>query len=304
MVDLCFLGTLGNIPLPYRHLSSLLISFNGKNILIDCGEGTQVAIRKYGWGFKNIDYILITHLHGDHIFGLPGLLSTMGNSDRREKVTIIGPEGVRKGVEGLNVVNQYLPYELEVIELKSESISLYSDVILSSLEVEHSTQCLGYSLYFKRKRRFSREKAEENGVPKVLWSKLQKSGSKEEYEGKIFTPEMVLGDERRGIKVSYITDTRPIEVIPNFIKESDVFICEGNYGDDNDLPKALKNKHMTFREGARLAKIGNCKELILTHFSPALQNPEDYIQNAKEVFGNVSVGIEGEVRNVKYEEGL
>ena len=185
----------------------------------------------------------------------------MGNSDRREKVKIIGPVGLKKVVDGLNVINPYLPYELEVIEVKTEEIVLNDEIIISSLELEHSTNCVGYSFYFKRRRKFDREKAEGNNVPKILWSKLQKNEEEIEYEGNTYTKEMVLGDERRGIKLSYITDTRPIKEIPEFIKDSDLFICEGNYGDDNDLDKALKNKHMTFRESATLAKLGECMEL-------------------------------------------
>ena len=174
MVDLCFLGTLGNIPLPNRHLAALMVAYNGRKILIDCGEGTQVAIREGGLGFKNIDCICITHVHGDHIIGLPGLLSTMGNSDRREKVKIIGPVGLKKVVDGLNIINPYLPYELEVVEVATEEIVLSDEIIISSLELEHSTNCVGYSFYFKRRRKFDREKAEGNNVPKVLWNKLQK----------------------------------------------------------------------------------------------------------------------------------
>ena len=302
MVDLCFLGTLGNIPLPNRHLAALMVAYNGRKILIDCGEGTQVAIREGGLGFKNIDCICITHVHGDHIIGLPGLLSTMGNSDRREKVKIIGPVGLRKVVDGLNVINPYLPYELEIIEVKTEKIVLSDEIIISSLELEHSTNCVGYSFYFKRRRKFDREKAEENNVPKILWSKLQKNEEEIEYEGSIYTKEMVLGHESRGIKLSYITDTRPIKEIPEFIKDSDLFICEGNYGDDNDLDKALKNKHMTFRESATLAKLGECMELKITHFSPSLPNPQDFIHNAKEVFENSSIAYDGELKTINYRE--
>ena len=159
-----------------------------------------------------------------------------------------------------------------------------------------------YSFYFKRRRKFDREKAEGNNVPKILWSKLQKNEEEIEYEGNIYTKEMVLGDERRGIKLSYITDTRPIKEIPKFIKDSDLFICEGNYGDDNDLDKALKNKHMTFRESATLAKLGECMELKITHFSPSLQNPEDFIHNAKEVFENSSIAYDGELKTISYRE--
>lgn len=302
MVDLCFLGTLGNIPLPGRHLAALMLSYNGRKILVDCGEGTQVAIREHGLGFKNIDCICITHIHGDHIIGLPGLLSTMGNSDRREKVKIIGPVGLKRVVDGLNVINSYLPYELEIVEVESEKIELNNDIIISSLELEHSTNCVGYSFYFKRRRKFDKDKAESNNVPKVLWGKLQKTEDEIEYEGNTYTREMVLGDERRGIKLSYITDTRPVEGIPEFIKDSDLFICEGNYGDDNDLPKALKNKHMTFRESATLAKLGECKELKITHFSPSLQKPEDFILNAKEVFENSSISYDGELKTISYRE--
>ena len=281
MVDLCFLGTLGNIPLPNRHLAALMVAYNGRKILVDCGEGTQVAIREGGLGFKNIDCICITHVHGDHIIGLLGL---------------------KKVVDGLNIINPYLPYELEVVEVATEEIVLSDEIIISSLELEHSTNCVGYSFYFKRRRKFDREKAEGNNVPKILWSKLQKNEEEIEYEGNIYTKEMVLGDERRGIKLSYITDTRPIKEIPKFIKDSDLFICEGNYGDDNDLDKALKNKHMTFRESATLAKLGECMELKITHFSPSLQNPEDFIHNAKEVFENSSIAYDGELKTISYRE--
>lgn len=301
MIDICFLGTLGNIPLPNRHLASLLIKYNGRKILIDCGEGTQVAIRKIGWGFKNIDYIFITHAHGDHIIGLPGLLSTMGNSDRREKVTIIGPEGIKKVIDGLNIVNPYLPYEIDVIENPMEELEILPGIIASCLNLEHSTECLGYSLYFKRVPRFSVEMAEKNKVPKLFWNRLQK-GESLVSDGVEYNPAMVLGEERKGVKLSYITDTRPIDEIPKFIEESDLFICEGTYGNDEDINKAIKNKHMTFRESATLAGKGKCKELKITHFSPALTSPMEYINNAKEVFESSSLAYDGEVKTLKFIE--
>ncbi|WP_252225560.1 ribonuclease Z [Clostridium sp. ZBS2] len=313
MIDLCTLGTIGGMPMVDKFLSSTLININGRKILIDCGEGTQVAMRKIGWGFKSLDLICITHSHGDHTIGLPGLLSTIGNCGRSEKITIVGPKGFKEIVNGLNVINPYLPYELEIIELENNELKFLintngtslcenddkCNLILSSLEVEHSAKCLSYNFYIKRFPRFSVDKAIKNNVPKTLWNKLQ-SQETINYNNRIYTPDLVLDNERKGIKISYVTDTRPTNAIPDFIKYSDLFICEGTYGSDEDIEKAIKNKHMTFRESATLAQNGECKELILTHFSPALSNPESYIYNAKEVFENSNVAHDGLIKNLKF----
>ncbi|AOR23102.1 ribonuclease Z [Clostridium taeniosporum] len=313
MIDLCILGTTGGMPMVDKFLSSTLININGRKILIDCGEGTQVAMRKIGWGFKSLDLICITHSHGDHIIGLPGLLSTMGNSGRTEKVTIVGPKGINEVVTGLNVINPYLPYELEVIELENNKLNLLvnknnislcknedkCNLVLSSLEVDHSATCLSYSFYIKRRPRFSVDKASKNNVPKSLWNRLQ-NGEIVNYDNKIYTPDLVLDNLRKGIKLSYVTDTRPTEAIPEFIKYSDLFICEGTYGSDDDIEKAIKNKHMTFRESATLAKKSECKELILTHFSPALANPEIFLENATNILTNTKIGYDGLIKNLKF----
>ena len=302
MVDICLLGCGGGMPMPFRSLSSTILNFKGRKILIDCGEGTQVSMKIAGTGFKDIDLICITHCHGDHIVGLPGLLATIGNSGRIQPLTIIGPSGITEVVNGLRVIAKYLPYEINIIEnpkevkfdINKEKLELSKEncqLILSCLEVEHSAPCIGYSFYFKRDRKFSLEKAEENNVPKVLWNKLQKGNNEIIiYDGKTYKKEMVLGEERRGIKLSLITDTRPLKDIITFIKDSDLFICEGTYGDDADIEKAIKNKHMTFREAALLAKEGKCKEMLLTHFSPSMIEPKEYEENAKSIFENTIIG--------------
>ena len=311
MIDLTLLGCGGGMPMPNRHLSSMFINFQGRKILIDVGEGTQVAIRENKLGFKSIDVILITHVHGDHIVGLPGILATIGNSGREEPLTIIGPSGIKDVIKGLSVLFPYLPYEINIEENNKEiafsldKIKLQlsnidkGDIIIKSEELDHSAPCLGYSFYFKRKRKFNLEKAMEMKVPKVLWSKLQKEESAE-YEGIIYNSSMVLGDERKGIKLSYITDTRPNEKIVDLIKNSDLFICEGTYGSDEDINKAIKNKHMTFREAANLAKASNVNELLLTHFSPAMNEAKEYINNAKEVFDNTVIGEDGMTKALKF----
>lgn len=309
MVDICMLGTGGGMPMPFRYLSSSILNYKGRKILIDCGEGTQVSMRIAGTGFKSIDVILITHFHGDHIVGLPGLLSTIGNSGREEDLTIVGPEGIKNVIESLSVLCPFLPYKINIIE-NPKNISFSIDGILrvssndgeinlNALKLDHSSECLGYSLYFKRNREFLIDKAKENNVPQKLWKELQK-GLDVEFDNILYTPSMVLGEERKGIKISYITDTRPIDSIIDFVYESDIFICEGTYGDDEDIEKAIKNKHMTFREASKLANKSKVKELIITHFSPAMINPEEYINNANTEFENVKIAFDRQKTQVKY----
>lgn len=315
MLNLTLLGSGGGMPMPNRFLSSLLINYKGRKILMDCGEGTQVAMRKINTGFKSLDIICITHVHGDHIFGLPGLLSTMGNSDRTDPITIIGPEGIEGIIEDMMRVVSYLPYKVNIIENPMKSLNIYSsssgiylkeqhdvhneEIILSTILLEHSAPCLGYSLYLARKPKFIPSKAVKNKVPIELWSRLQ-AGEDIRYKEKLYYPSMVLGEKRTGIKLSYITDTRPIDTIPKFINGSDLLICEGTYGDNKDMDKAIKNKHMTFSEAAELARKGNVKELLLTHFSPAIDEPKGYNLNAKSIFENSIIGFDGFTKSLSY----
>ena len=234
MIDLVLLGCGGNMPMPNRFLSSLFINYKGRKILIDCGEGTQVSMRMKNCGFKNIDLILITHLHGDHIIGLIGLLQTMGNSGKTDDLTIVGPIGIIDAIKAIKVLVEYLPYKVNIIENPKQTFSLEHDILkdidISTINLDHSTECIGYSLYFKRKPKFDREKAILNQVPQNLWKKLQENSSAI-YKDKTYYADMVLGENRRGIKLSFITDTRPTFEIPEFIYESDLFICEGMYGE-------------------------------------------------------------------------
>ena len=305
MIDLTLLGCGGNVPMPNRFLSSLFINYKGCKILIDCGEGTQVAIKKNNCGFKNIDLILITHLHGDHIIGLIGLLQTMGNSGKVNDLTIVGPAGIIDAMNAIKVLVEYLPYKVYVIENPKEKFSLehkiLKDIEISTIDLDHSTECLGYSLYFKRKAKFDRDKALSNEVPQILWKKLQENDTVL-YGDKTYNSDMVLGDERRGIKLSFITDTRPAFEIPQFIYGSDLFVCEGMYGDDLDISKAVKNKHMTFREAASLANAGNVDKLLLTHFSPSIEEPKDFIENATNLFKETIIGEDGLTLNLSYKD--
>ncbi|MGM9935194.1 ribonuclease Z [uncultured Clostridium sp.] len=303
MVDVVLLGCGGGMPMPERFLSASLLIYKGRKILIDCGEGTQVSMRMCNTGFKTIDVICISHIHGDHIIGLPGLLGTMGNSGRKEPVTIIGPEGITKAVNGLRTIVEWLPYEINIIENPKEAMKFINEeLIISCLEVEHSSPCMGYSFYFKRSPRFDVDNAIKNNVPKKFWNVLQRGKDSVEDEGVIYKREMVMGEERKGIKISFITDSRPVSNMPHFIYESDLFICEGTYGSDEDIEKAIKNKHMTFREAAALARDGGVKNLLLTHFGTAMGSPLLYENNAKEVFENTIIGYDRFKTNLQFDK--
>ncbi len=290
MLDVCLLGTSGMMPLPGRWLTALMTRYNGSSLLIDCGEGTQIAIREKGWTFHSIDTICFTHYHGDHISGLPGLLLSMGNADRTEPVTLIGPKGLERVVSALRVIAPELPFEVKFIELSEPEETIETKGYqIRAFQVKHNVICYGYSIEIKRGGRFYTERALENQVPQKFWNRLQKGETIAEGDI-IYTPELVLGPERKGIKLTYCTDSRPVKAIADHAAESDLFICEGMYGENEKDSKAKEYKHMTFSEAAKLAKAAEVKELWLTHYSPSLIRPEDFIGNAKHIFPNTKPG--------------
>lgn len=302
MLDLCLLGTGGMMPLPYRWLTSLMLRYNGSSLLIDCGEGTQIAIREKGWSFRPIDIICITHFHGDHISGLPGILLAMSNSDRTEPLTMIGPKGLERVVKALRVIAPELPFEIKFIELTEpqQQIRLHGYVI-DAFKVNHRVTCYGYSISIERAGMFEVDKAKQNDVPMRFWSRLQK-GETIESDGRVYFPELVLGPARKGLKVTYTTDTRPTDSIVRNAKDSDLFICEGMYGEKGDVNNAVKYRHMTFEEAGRLAKQAGVKELWLTHYSPALNRPEQYIEDVRQIFQNSYPGKDKKSLELNFEE--
>lgn len=302
MLDVCLLGTSGMLPLPNRYLTSMMTRYNGSSLLVDCGEATQMAVKEKGWSFNPIDVICFTHYHADHISGLPGLLLTIGNSDRTEPVTLIGPKGLSRVVSALRVIAPELPYELNFIELTSpsEHISIKGYEI-DAFKVSHAVTCYGYTINIPRIGKFDVEKARNLGIPQKCWNKLQ-HGNQMEVDGVLYTPDMVMGEPRKGLKVTYCTDSRPVASIAENAAGADLFICEGMYGEPDKESKAKENKHMTFREAAMLAKTANVKEMWLTHFSPSLVRPADYISEAKNIFQNVKVGTDGMTAELVFED--
>lgn len=302
MLDVCLLGTGGMMPLPYRWLTSLMMRYNGSGILIDCGEGTQITIREKGWSVKPIDVMCFTHYHGDHISGLPGLLLTMGNAERTEPLTMIGPKGLERVVNALRVIAPELPFEIKFMEIEgNEQTFEMNGYRLKAFKVNHNVLCYGYTLEIDRAGKFQLEKAESLGIPRQYWSRLQK-GEKIEYEGALYTPDMVLGEARKGIKLTYCTDSRPTASIAENATGSDLFICEGMYGEKDKAQKAREHKHMTFYEAAELAKKAEVSELWLTHYSPSLPRPEDYLEEVRKVFPRTCVAKDRRTVTLRFEE--
>ena len=254
--------------------------------MIDCGEGTQIAVREKGWSCNPIDVICFTHYHGDHISGLPGLLLTMGNADRTEPLTLIGPKGLERVVNALRVIAPELPFSIIFKEItQNEQDFEVKGYHIHAFRVQHNVTCYGYTIQIPRAGRFHAEKAKELGIPLIFWSHLQKGETMTDGD-KVYTPDMVMGEKRKGIKVTYVTDTRPLPIIAEQAKDADLFICEGMYGEPDKLAKAKEYKHMTFYEAAQLAKEAEVAEMWLTHYSPSLTHPEEYMDEVKKIFPN------------------
>ena len=301
MLDVCLLGSGGMMPLPYRWLTALMTRFNGSSLLIDCGEGTQIAIKEKGWSFKPIDVICFTHYHGDHISGLPGLLLTMGNADRREPLTLIGPKGLERVVNSLRVIAPELPFPILFKEIEGpEQTFEMNGYRLKAFRVNHNVLCYGYTVEIDRAGKFDPERAKAQGIPQRYWKHLQK-GETVELDECVWTPDMVLGPPRKGIKLTYTTDTRPTQSIRENAKGSDLFICEGMYGEKEKAAKAVEYKHMTFYEAAQLAKEAGVQEMWLTHYSPSLTRPEEYMEEVRKIFPAAKAGKDKMSVEMKFE---
>lgn len=293
MLTVCLPGTGGFMPLPNRWLTCCWVEYQGKALLIDCGEGTQLALRQAGLHLSRLELLLLTHFHADHVAGLPGLLLTAGNLGKTTPLTIAGPPGLRYVVAALLVVAP-VAFPIRLVELEEgETLPGWEGLGVSFLPLRHSVPCYGYRVAVERKPVFNPQKAQALGVPKPLYRQLHSGAPVTLEGGRVVTPDQVLEGARPPITVTYCTDTRPFAAMAEFSRGADLMIAEGMYGEDALAAKAAEKQHSIFSDSARLAAAAGAKRLWLTHFSPALSDPQAYIAAAQALFPGAQAGCDG-----------
>jgi ribonuclease Z len=288
------------MPLPGRWLSSALVRNGSTLTLFDCGEGTQIPWKSLGWGFRQLGAICLSHMHADHVAGLPGVFFMVAHAGRTKPLEIYGPVGTSYVIEGLRRIAADLPFLISIHELKGgEHFELPGGLQGSCTMAAHGIPCLAYRAELARRPAFQAERAKELDLPVQLWSRLQR-GETLEYNGQIITPEQVLGPERRGISFAYITDTRPTLALNTLAHDVDLLICESMYDDPADIVLARANAHMIAEESAGIAKAAGAHELILTHFSPKINDTTQAAKAARRVFEHTRAAKDGMVIHLDF----
>ncbi len=271
------LGCGGMMPLPYRHLTSVLLRRDGDLFLFDCGEGTQVSLRRLNLKWKKIDAIFISHTHADHITGLPGILMLSSQVERKEPLYIYGPPKIKEYVEtSRKVLDMYINYPIVIKEITAPCV-VHSgkDFYIRAFPLEHTKTCVGYTLEeLDRPGEFFPEKAMELKVPcGPMWSQLQSGFEVTLADGSVVKPEQVLGSKRSGRKFSFVTDTLYKPSIANEVRGSDLLICEGMFEKDL-IDQAKEKKHMTAEQAAIIARDANVRRMCMIHYSPRYTDRE------------------------------
>lgn len=287
MLTVTLLGTGGTQPLPERALAALAVSVGGGTVLLDCGEGTQTALRRWGVSAYRLHTVLLTHYHGDHILGLPGLLQTLSSLGRTAPLTVVGPAGLEAVAAPMAALAGPLPFAVHWRQAGQEAFAA-GPLTVTPFPLEHRVPCCGYALTLPRAGRFDPGRARAAGIPVALWSRLQAGQT---VEG--FTPDQVLGPPRRGLKVVYATDTRPCPAVTEAAREADLLCMDATYADDADLDKAKLYGHATCRETGALAAEAGVRRLWLTHYSAAVTDLAPGLAAAQRAYPDAVAGTDG-----------
>ncbi|EPF27338.1 ribonuclease Z [Treponema socranskii subsp. paredis ATCC 35535] len=271
------LGCGGMMPLPYRHLTSVLLRREGELFLFDGGEGTQVSLRRLNLKWKKINAIFVSHTHADHVTGLPGIMMLSSQVDRTEPLYIYGPPKIAEYIEtSRKVLDMFINYPVVVKEITAPCVVHGGEgFYIRAFPLAHTKTCVGYTLEeLDRPGEFSPEKAKALKVPMgPLWGKLQKGESVTASDGKTVTPDQVLGPSRSGRKFSYVTDTLYKPSIADEVRGSDLLICEGMF-EEALLDQAREKKHMTAKQSATIARDAGVKRMAMIHYSPRYTDRE------------------------------
>ncbi|MDE7295161.1 MAG: ribonuclease Z [Oscillospiraceae bacterium] len=298
MLEIFLPGTGGMKPLPDRFLTGLWAEHDGSGLLIDCGEGMQVALAKISRSLARLDVLLITHFHADHISGLPGLLLSTGNFGKTSPLKIYCPVGGTEIIKKLCCICPELPFEVKVKEISGRGEIMWEDISVGYMPIRHRVPGLCYSLTEKRKPVFSPEKAKALGIPVNFWKELH-GGKSVNIDGREITTEMVTDGERQPLKVTYITDSVYFDELAEFAFRSNLLICEGMYGSEEYREKMKEKQHMIFSDSARVASLSESEELWLTHYSPAMTDPREYEKQIKAMFANTIISRDGISKIIK-----
>ena len=306
-MEVFILGFGGMQPLPYRHLTSVLLRRDGDLFLFDGGEGTQVSLKRLNLKWKKINAIFVSHTHADHVTGLPGIMMLSSQVDRTEPLYIYGPPKIAEYIEtSRKVLDMYINYPVIVKEISAPCIvHEEKDFIIRAFPLKHTKTCVGYTLEEKdRPGEFNPERAKELNVPcGPLWSKLQGGQSVQSLDGTTVNPSDVLGAARKGRKFSYVTDTLYLDSIADEVRNSDLLICEGMF-ENALIDQAKEKKHMTASQAAAIARDSNSKKMALIHYSPRYTDRELVVleEEAKKIYPNAILSKDRMCFEIPYED--
>lgn len=308
MIDVTLLGTAALAPIPERALAAAALQCAGRVLLFDCGEGTQTAARRFGVSLMRADVIALTHYHGDHTFGLPGLLQTMNVQGRTSPIHITGPEGLSEALAPILQLTGHTDYDVRLIDIPPEGLSLHAlapawpaGARLRAFPTRHRVPSQGYVFALERAGRFLPERARALGVPVGLWGNLQR-GQSVGIDGRTVDPAEVLGPGRRGLTVACSGDTAACDELVEASRGVDLLICEATYGENGQAEMATEYGHMTFSQAAAVAARAGARRLWLTHYSQMITDPMEYLPNAQAIYENAVCGADGMRETLRFEE--